>query len=532
MTWLFVRFYLGVLAVLFAAWWIVGIVFWARFEADQARVYEEAHAGGARLAAAALLNVPIAERPSVLRELQRGFAYPLFLESRENLAPIIDRRLNSSKNVVYISEFQSVVTALDDGQALGLGPFPNYTRQEIEGALAGWMKLAAQEIDDVDPTQRKQALEDLQGLFEFPIELVPLTDLPDREQVRMAAGSEMVFFGSDDDGYFVASPLQNGQEGLLGGPLPRFGNISQFGNISATVGATTFALVLMPAALAIAILLRPVAQQLRRIETAAKTFANGDLSARVDERRVPSAKQLAAAFNQMAIRTEGMVKTQTELLQAVSHELRTPLTRIRFGIDLIEAAGSDDERKERLKSLDQASEELDELVGELLQYVRLGNAEPTIHQEHINIDQAVDMLITKNAIANENITFEQQHSEANAVVFADPVGLHRVLGNLLSNASRFAKTTVTVSSRTSGNNTVIEVDDDGIGIDSSERIRVFEPFVRLEQQGERGGGVGLGLALVKRILENHGGRVEISEAPQGGCRIMTFWPQDPSSSKA
>jgi len=91
---------------------------------------------------------------------------------------------------------------------------------------------------------------------------------------------------------------------------------------------------------------------------------------------------------------------------------------------------------------------------------------------------------------------------------------------------------VTVSSRTHGDNTVIEVDDDGIGIEPSDRSRVFEPFVRLDQQGERGGGVGLGLALVKRIMENHGGRVEIAEAPQGGCRITTFWPQDPSSPKA
>ena len=106
------------------------------------------------------------------------------------------------------------------------------------------------------------------------------------------------------------------------------------------------------------------------MERAAKAIASGDLTARVEERKVRSAKALAQAFNDMAAHTETMVRAQRELLQAVSHELRTPLSRLRFAIDLIAAAKDDAQRKRWLEALDAATEELDELVGELLAYVR------------------------------------------------------------------------------------------------------------------------------------------------------------------
>ena len=103
----------------------------------------------------------------------------------------------------------------------------------------------------------------------------------------------------------------------------------------------------------------------------------------IDERRIRSAKPLAQAFNDMANRTEALVRTQRELLQAVSHELRTPLSRMRFAIDLIETAKTDAERRQRLDSLDMATEELDELVGELLSYVRMETTTPELDVEHV-----------------------------------------------------------------------------------------------------------------------------------------------------
>jgi signal transduction histidine kinase len=78
-----------------------------------------------------------------------------------------------------------------------------------------------------------------------------------------------------------------------------------------------------------------------------------------------------------------------------------------------------------------------------------------------------------------------------------------------------------IDAKASPEGTVIDVDDDGPGIPVADRERAFEPFVRLEETDR---GAGLGLALVKRIVANHGGSVMALESPFGGCRIRTFWP--------
>jgi two-component system sensor histidine kinase RstB len=292
------------------------------------------------------------------------------------------------------------------------------------------------------------------------------------------------------------------------------------------------ALVLLPTAIAIALLLRPVARQLRDVEEAAKAIAAGDLSARVDERRVPSTKTLARSFNQMASRTETVVRTQRELMQAVSHELRTPLSRIRFAIDLIGDAKNDAERQRRLSDLDDATEELDSLVGELLRYVRLETAElPSLEREIVAVRDVLEGVIPKYRALHGSLKFHiaiggESKSDAPVTVFADRVGFQRALGNLLSNASRFASSEVVIHVTSRGGTTAVDIVDDGPGIPPHERERVFEPFVRLDDDSHTiaGRGVGLGLALVKRIVLQHGGRIEVREGTDGGCLMHTEWP--------
>ena len=212
------------------------------------------------------------------------------------------------------------------------------------------MRLTADKLDAATFGQRPAVLEELQQQFDFPIDIASREDLPAWPKGRIVAGRGRRVLPSGPAASttvgIAATPLSDRTEVVRFGPFPSFERIEQ------KAATTTLALVLLPAALAIALLLRPVARQLRKVEHAAQAIAAGDLSARVDERRVRSAKSLAHAFNHMASRTEALVRTQRELLQAVSHELRTPLSRIRFAIDLIETAKDDEERKRRLESLD------------------------------------------------------------------------------------------------------------------------------------------------------------------------------------
>jgi two-component system sensor histidine kinase RstB len=198
---------------------------------------------------------------------------------------------------------------------------------------------------------------------------------------RLAGGGDVAFYPTGDDRWYAVTFLSGSTQVVRFGPFPSFERIEQ------KAATTTLTLVLLPVAFAIALLLRPVARQLHHVEHAALAIAAGDLTAWVDTRRVRSARSLAVAFNEMAGRTEAMVRTQRELLQAVSHELRTPLARTRFAIDLIAAAKDDAERTRWLESLDAATEELDGLVGELLRYVRLETNPPEVDVESIALSE-------------------------------------------------------------------------------------------------------------------------------------------------
>jgi two-component system, OmpR family, sensor histidine kinase RstB len=521
-TRLFIRIYLSVLVVLVSAWYIHGKVLQARNEAELARTVEKAHGGGARLVARELDVTPLHLRDQLLVHIRKRFNHPIEVLPVGKLPASIQRRLSSGEDVCYyqLDEGRTGIAAVLSGgsEVVFLGPFPDYSRKAIEDAFAGWMRLTADKVAfDAD---HEATLAQLQKQFDYPVELITRTDLPEEQRARIEKGEDIVFYTAGNDRWFAATPLTPGADML------RFGPFSSLDRSEPKVAATTLALVLLPAALAIALLLRPVARQLRQVENAAKSIASGDLSARVDERRIGAAKPLAQAFNSMAGRTETLVRTQRELLQAVSHELRTPLSRMRFAIDLIETAENDAERKLRLVSLATAAEDLDELLDELLRYVRSETTEPLLHKEQVAVQDVLEALLSKYTVLYPSIDFcvsiESDQDEKTA--FVDRLGFHRVMGNLLSNAGRYAKSKVVLRAESSEEAVTIDVDDDGCGIPESERERVFEPFVRLDDRASRNDrGVGLGLALVKRIVTQHGGSAELLTSPLGGCRARTVW---------
>jgi len=124
-------------------------------------------------------------------------------------------------------------------------------------------------------------------------------------------------------------------------------------------------------------------------------------------------------------------------------------------------------------------------------------------------------------------------------VYAERIAFNRAVGNLLSNAYRFAQKRVLIHITSDSQNVCIDVEDDGPGIPEDKRVAILAPFVRLaerriearesedggEEQEEDCSGLGLGLAIVDRILKQHGGSIKIDQGELGGCLARTTWPK-------
>ncbi|MGB7327577.1 MAG: ATP-binding protein, partial [Rubripirellula sp.] len=273
---------------------------------------------------------------------------------------------------------------------------------------------------------------------------------------------------------------------------------------------------------AIAVLLRPIARQFRIVEKTAIAITDGDFSARIDEGKRSRALPIVGAFNQMAERVESLLRSQKELLQAVSHELRTPLARIKFATELVRTADSQIKRDQRLDSIDEATDRLDDLVGELLDYSRLDEGAETATQEIVQVNELVADVISLYEPLYPEIQFEFNDSQV-VELTTYRAGLSRAIGNLVSNAGKYATSNVMLSVSQDHDSMTVTVNDDGPGIAVPDREEVFKPFTRLTKHAEPGSG--LGLALVRRICRRLNGEVSVEESKLGGAKFVIRLPK-------
>jgi len=415
---------------------------------------------------------------------------------------------------------------------LRLGPLSDQTLGMIENEVATWLRIQARKIDtSLDPI----ALDSIQRLSRFPLKIRTRSELPSEVSNRFSDGKEAAFYRLGGDS-FVALLLKDQEHALSMGPLPTIIAVAQ------KAGRRSLTFWFLISACLIAGLVFNVSNKFRRIEDAAKQIALGKLDTRVDVHRAGEAKVLALAFNSMAEKTEGMIRAKKDMLHVVSHELRTPLARLRFGLELMDTAEDESQKKALRASLDHSIEELDAIVAEVLEYVRNENSATHLERVWIGVQQAFLQTIRGSEQQASRVEFQWVFPDdpPQSHVFADRIAFHRVLGNLVSNALRYARRTIcirvyrvpTSPGKTDVGQVCLEVQDDGPGIAPEDCQRVLEPFVRLEgtdraavgSQASNHAGLGLGLAIVDRILQQHGGQVTIDQGSLGGCRVRTYWP--------
>ncbi|MEP6505526.1 MAG: HAMP domain-containing sensor histidine kinase, partial [Betaproteobacteria bacterium] len=245
-----------------------------------------------------------------------------------------------------------------------------------------------------------------------------------------------------------------------------------------------------------------------------EAFGQGALDRRVPVEGRDEVATLANSFNLAAERIEALVRSHKSLLANASHELRSPLARLKMATSLLSDAAPDESAREHLRSeINTDIAELDGLVDEVLLASRLEAAPQPEQLERVDL---LALAVEEGARVDASV------DGPTANVTGGERLLRRALRNLLENARRYGggEIHVQVNDKAAGG-VEIRVSDNGPGVPDADRERIFEPFFRLPGHAERAGGVGLGLALVRQIVERHHGRIRCVKPPDGGgCFVI------------
>ena len=390
-----------------------------------------------------------------------------------------------------------------------------YTREAVRGQIHSLV----QELGRVAPAERAAYVRDqLAPHYGLALKVAPAGSYGanEEERAQIAAGS---FFVRDKMQTFVAA-LPGPGEQWLEVRLPPEPPVGPW-----VMAAVYSALALLLCAFMLVWAL-PTWRDLEALKTAAQRMGQGDLQARARLSRHSSIRNLGDTFNQMSDRIGALIGNQRDLTNAVSHELRTPIARLSFELDMIDREEDPAARKRLVEEMKSDVAELDAMASELLMYARLEPKGDGVARQPQDARGWLDSVV-------QHAGFEAEVSGVRcevALCQVREVHVHqrymtRALLNLLQNAIRHADGLVQVSLiGASAREYVLIVDDDGPGIPASDRERIFEPFIRLDESRDRGtGGVGLGLAIVSRVARWHNGSVRAADSPLGGARFVMTW---------
>lgn len=266
---------------------------------------------------------------------------------------------------------------------------------------------------------------------------------------------------------------------------------------------------------------RTLVRPIQRMTDTAVAIKEGDLTARTDLQGEDEISQLGQTFDAMADAMERDRKLERRLTTDVAHELRTPLMAIQATVEaMVDGVLPVDEQ--RLMTVDSEVMRLSRLVDSLLKLSRLENRANPNKQEVVDVGEVVAGIIaTHEAYVREAGLTLKYRADANVLVLGDPDLIRQATANLISNAVRYTDEGghITVRVRRGESMASIAVQDTGIGLTPEEARMVFQRFWRADSGRDReSGGLGVGLTVVKEIVERHNGWVQVEgRKGEGAC---------------
>ncbi|WP_338036918.1 HAMP domain-containing sensor histidine kinase [Metabacillus litoralis] len=383
---------------------------------------------------------------------------------------------------------------------------------------------------------------DQHGRIVFPISnSSPQTSITEEDWNKLSNGEKVVtkhnVKWADQEVSLVAIPYI-AREGLIGGILlisPISGSREMITEVNQYILYTVFI------ALSISFLLSWIlskihVNRIKKIRSATSKIAKGDYNAHIATADFDEIDEMANDFNKMVDQLklsneeiESLEMRRRRFMADVSHELRTPLTTISGVIEgLRHNMIKDEEREKGIKLVSDETKRLIRLVNENLDYERIRSNQIKLVKEEIQLKEVLevikDHLLYQAETKNVDLLIE---AERNCSVFADYDRLIQILMNITKNSLQFTqKGCVWLRGRQAQQHTIIEIEDTGIGMNQEEIESIWNRFYKadLSRSSNQFGEFGLGLSIVKRLVELHDGEISVESKKNQGTKFIIVLP--------
>ena len=272
--------------------------------------------------------------------------------------------------------------------------------------------------------------------------------------------------------------------------------------------------------------MRRATRPINRLVAATRRVQNGDFDVRVQEDEPGEMGELIRTFNSM---TETLGKTsylQKDFIASISHEFKTPIASIRGFARLLQMPDlSEEQRNEYVELIATESDRLSRMSQTLLRLVALEQQTAPVSVNRYQLDEQLREVIVNMAPAWESREIDWQLELEEVAVTSDEELLRQVWVNLIQNAVKFSDKggVIRIATKADGDQAVVEVEDHGIGMDEETLKRIFDRFYQADRSRSREG-IGLGLSLVRRIVDILGGTVTVTSVPGEGTTFRVVLP--------
>ena len=388
---------------------------------------------------------------------------------------------------------------------------------EQQGETIGYITILESQLDQVNAKLSEASIDeskafkiindDLAELFQ--LDATKSFPLPTELENELAEGKTIIL---DSDQGLSFHRLTNNVNWILSlGPIPVNQSEESLTDYLLTI------IFYLSIALALIVWIRPLTQGTSILSKALNQLGGGQLDTRLHQRSY-YLQDLYDDFNATAQRLETASADNQLFSQAVSHDLRTPLARIEFALESLSNNNDGSNLSARIDQIRTDIKQIDSLASELLDYARLGQTR-SLELEEINLSIMLHQIIGEYDGSHNKININLD-TQDDVVAKIDTRLFYKLIRNLIDNALRFASHTVDIKLLIIDNKLSLEISDDGKGIHPEIIEQIFEPFCRSEKSDKKGHG--LGLAICKRVVELHSGKITASNTEQGSGAIFSI----------